>query len=84
MAINTYATLVAAIEEWLARDGDATLSARIPDFITLAESKFNRTLFIPQMEKRATADVDTASDEPEFITLPSDFQTMRRIRLPLS
>ena len=81
MAINTYATLVAAIEEWLARDGDTTLSARIPDFITLAESKFNRTLFIPQMEKRATADVDTASDEPEFITLPSDFQTMRRVRL---
>ena len=81
MAINTYSTLVTAIEEWIARDGDTTLSARVPDFITLAESKFNRTLFVPQMEKRSTALVDIASDEPEFITLPSDFQTMRRVRL---
>lgn len=81
MAIDTYATLVSAIEEWLARDGDMVLSARVPDFITLAEAKFNRMLFVQQMEKRATADVDISSDEPEFITLPSDFQTMRRVRL---
>ena len=81
MAINTYATLVTAIEEWIARDGDTTLTARVPDFITLAEAKFNRTLFFPQMEKRSTALVDTGSAEPEFITLPSDFQTMRRVRL---
>lgn len=81
MAINTYATLVTAATEWLARDQDATLIARIPDFITLCEAKLNRTLFVPQMETRSTSIVDTTDDEPEFITLPSDFQTMRRIRL---
>lgn len=81
MAINTYATLVSAVTEWLARDQDTTLIARIPDFITLAEAKFNRVLLHPKMESRSTALVDTTDDEPEFITLPSDFQTMRSVRL---
>lgn len=81
MAINTYATLVTAVTEWLARDQDATLIARIPDFITLFEAKVNRTLFVPQMETRSTTTISTATTEPEFISLPSDFQTMRRIRL---
>lgn len=81
MAINTYATLVTAVTEWLARDQDATLISRIPDFIVLAEAKFNRELFVRQMETRSTADVDTSSNEPEFISLPSDFQSMRRVRL---
>lgn len=81
MAINTYATLVSAITEWLARDQDATLIARIPDFITLAEAKFNRELFVRQMEQRSTATINTVTTDPEFISLPSDFQSMRRIRL---
>lgn len=81
MAINTYATLITAATEWLARDQDSTLIARIPDFITLREAQFNRTLFVPQMETRSTTTVDTTDTEPEFITLPTDFQTMRRIRL---
>lgn len=81
MAINTFATLVTAATEWLARDQDATLIARIPDFITLFEAKVNRNLFVPQMERRSTATVDINSDEPEFVSLPDDFQTMRRVRL---
>lgn len=81
MAINTYATLITAATEWLARDQDATLIARIPDFMTLFEAKINRTLFVPQMEVRSTTVCDTTDDEPEFLSLPSDFQTMRRIRL---
>jgi hypothetical protein len=81
VAINTFATLVSASTEWLARDQDATLVARVPDFITLFEAKVNRTLFVPQMETRSTAVVDTTSTEPEFISLPTGFQTMRRIRL---
>lgn len=78
MAINTYITLTAAIAEWLARDD---LTARIPDFVMLAEAKINRTLLHPGMEVRATSAVDTTSAEPEFVSLPSDFQTMRRVRL---
>ncbi len=81
MTIATYTQLQAAVTEWLARDQDATLIARIPTFIQFAEAKFNRELFVRQMETRATALVDMLSTEPEFISLPSDFQSMRRIRL---
>jgi hypothetical protein len=81
MAINTYATLVTAAGEWLARDNDATLVARVPDFITLCEAKLNRLVQHTAMEARSTAIVTLANDEPEFISLPSDFQTMRRIRI---
>jgi hypothetical protein len=80
VAINTYATLVTAVTEWLARE-DATLVARVPDFITLAEAKFNRTLFHPRMETRTILTVDTGATAPEFLDLPTDFQTMRSIRL---
>lgn len=79
--IVDYASLQTAVTEYLARDQDATLIARIPSFIQLAEAKFNRQLFVRQMEQRATAVVNLASSEPEFISLPSDFQSMRRVRL---
>jgi hypothetical protein len=69
------------VTEYLARDQDTTLIARIPTFVQLAEAKFNRQLFVRQMESRATALTDTTSSEPEFISLPADFQSMRRIRV---
>lgn len=78
MSISTYSELKTAVANWLARDD---LTDRIPEFITLAEAKFNRDLRGNLMEKRSTTSVDLGSDEPEFITLPSNFQTMRRIRL---
>ena len=46
MAINTYGTLQTAVANWLDRDD---LSARIPEFISLAEAIFNRTLRIRAM-----------------------------------
>ena len=79
--IVDFASLQAAVTEYLARDQDTTLISRIPTFIQLAEAKFNRQLFIRQMEQRATALVDPGSSEPEFISLPADFQSMRRVRL---
>lgn len=78
MSLTTYVNLQAAIASYLARDD---LTSYIPDFITLFEAKMNRSLFVRQMETRATTSVDTTDDEPEFITLPSDFQSMRRVRL---
>ena len=78
MAISNYVELQSAVASWLARD-DLTL--RIPEFITLCEAKLNRNLFVRQMETRSTTSCDTTDDEPEFISLPDDFQTMRRIRL---
>lgn len=74
-------SLQAAMTEYLARDQDTTLIARIPTFIQFAEAKFNRQLFVRQMERRSTALTDATSSEPEFISLPSDFQSMRRVRL---
>lgn len=80
--IVDYASLQAAVTEYLARDQDGILVARIPTFIQLFEAKMNRSLFVRQMELRATALADpSSSSEPEFISLPSDFQTMRRVRL---
>lgn len=79
--IVDYASLQSAVIEYLARDQDTTLIARIPTFVQLAEAKFNRQLFVRQMEQRATALVDSGSSEPEFISLPADFQSMRRVRL---
>jgi len=79
--IVDFTSLQNAVTEYLARDQDATLIARIPSFIQLAEAKFNRQLFVRQMESRAIAVVDLTSSEPEFIALPADFQSMRRVRL---
>lgn len=79
--IVDYASLQSAVTEYLARDQDVTLISRIPTFIQLAEAKFNRQLFVRQMEQRATALVNLSSSEPEFISLPADFQSMRRVRL---
>jgi len=81
VTIASYSDLVTAVTEWLAREEDATLIARIPTFIQLTEAKLNRELFCRQMENRATTSVDTGSTEPEFISLPDDFQSMRRVRL---
>lgn len=80
--ITDYDSLVTAVTEYLAREEDTTLIARIPSFIQLTESKLNRELFVRQMENRATTTVDTSTSEPEFISLPDDFQSMRRVRLP--
>jgi len=78
MALANYTDLTSAIAGWLARDD---LTSRIPDFVTLAEAKFNRVLLHPQMETRSTLTVDTGAASPEFLDLPSDFQTMRSVRL---
>lgn len=78
MSFESYSALQAEIGDYLARND---LTAKIPTFIRLAEAKFNRSLFVRQMEQRATALVYPDSDEPEYISLPLDFQSMRRVRL---
>lgn len=78
MSFDSYTNLQAEIADYLARDD---LTAKIPSFITLTEAKMNRELFVRQMEQRSTAIINTSSDEPEFVSLPDDFQSMRRIRI---
>lgn len=59
---------------WLSRTGDVNLTALFPDFITLAESKFNRGLRTRQMETATS--LTPASG---VCTLPADYLELRRI-----
>jgi hypothetical protein len=79
MAISNYTELLAAGSNWLG--GREDLISRFPEFVVLCEAKLNRELFVRQMETRSTTAADTTDAEPEFISLPDDFQSMRRIRL---
>lgn len=79
--VTDYTTLQTVVVEYLARDQDTTLIARVPTFIQMFEAKMNRELFIRQMEQRSVTTVDITTSEPEFISLPTDFQSMRRVRL---
>lgn len=65
MALGNYGELKAAIADWLIRDD---LSVRIPEFIRMAEARFNRELRTRQMMRRATADINT-----HFFPLPRDW-----------
>lgn len=74
MAITTYTELKAAVADWLNRDD---LTAQIPDFISLAEARFNRTLRVREMITRRKT-VTTVG----FITVPSDFVETYQLQLP--
>jgi len=71
--MNTYAELRSTIADYLNRDD---LTAVIPTFIKLAESKFNRKLRVRQMIKRATATIDTA-----FFAPPGDWLENKEFQL---
>lgn len=65
MALNTYSALKTSIAGWLNRED---LTAQIPDFISLAEARFNRELRVNAMLRRFSATVSTA-----YIQLPDDW-----------
>jgi hypothetical protein len=79
--ITDYTSLQTAVVEYLARDQDTTIIARVPSFIQMTEAKLNRMLFVRQMEQRSSAAVTAGGTDSEFILLPSDFQSMRRVRI---
>lgn len=70
MAITNYSELQTAVTSW---SNSAIPSAIIPDLITLAEARFNRTLYLPQSETSATL---TAA---ATIALPNDFRQLRNL-----
>lgn len=74
MAITNYSSLQASIADWLNRQD---LSAVIPDFITMAEARFNRTLRTRDMIKRQTA---TTSNQ--FVPMPLDFLETYQLEMP--
>jgi hypothetical protein len=65
MAIYTYSELKTAVADWLNR---ADLTAAIPNFIQLAEAKFNRELRTRQQVKRAYATLTG-----QYIQIPTDW-----------
>ena len=76
MAIGTFAELKTATANWLDR---SDLTARIPEFITLAEARFNRILRTRDMETVSTA-ISTAAGTREY-SLPTGFVQMKGFHL---
>ncbi len=78
MAINSYSTLKTAVSNWLDRDD---LTDRLPEFISLAESTFNRVLRIRAMETTVSDTTPSGSKED---ALPTGYLQMREIHLTTS
>jgi hypothetical protein len=77
MAITTYAQLQTAGANWLDR---TDLTARIPEFIELAEANFNRVIRQPDM----VAKDDAFSLASQYTTLPTDTLEITRIVVDVS
>ena len=78
MAIGTYAELQTAVANWLDRDD---LTARIPEFIALAEARFNRVLRLRSMEAKYTA--NTVASQRN-LALPASYIQMRNFQVNTS
>jgi len=78
MAIGTYAELQTAVANWLDRDD---LTDRIPEFIVLAESRFNRVLRLRSMEAKYTANTVAAQRN---LALPTSYIQMRNFQVNTS
>ena len=76
MAIGTFAQLKTASANWLDR---SDLTDRIPEFISLAEARFNRVLRIRDMETVSTA-ISTVAGTREY-DLPTGFVQMKEFHL---
>ena len=76
MAISTFAELKTATANWLDR---SDLTDRIPEFIALAEARFNRILRIRDMETVSTASSTTGGTR-EY-SLPTGFVQMKEFHL---
>ncbi len=66
MAITTYSELQSSIADWLNRDD---LTSVIPDFITLSEAQYNRSIRHRSMIVRSRADIDArySATPPDWI-----------------
>jgi hypothetical protein len=78
MAISTYSELQTAVANWLDRDD---LTARIPEFIALAEARFNRVLRLRSMEAKYTA--NTVASQRN-LALPAGYIQMRNFQVNTS
>ena len=72
--ISTYSELQTSVTSWLSRTNDTASIALYPDFITLAEAKFNRSLRTREMEASATVAASNG-----VVALPTDYLEIRRL-----
>lgn len=70
MAIATYTQLKTALETWLSRSGDGTISGNAADFVTLAEARIKRDI---PMRVMLTTTTLTGTIGSRAVALPSDF-----------
>ena len=75
MALSTFTELKDAVADWLDR---SDLTARIPDFIALAEARISRELRIRPMEVRS---IMYTSSGQKYFNLPGGYLQMRNIQL---
>lgn len=75
MALSTFTELKDAVADWLDR---SDLTARIPDFIALAEARISRDLRIRPMEVRS---IMYTSSGQKYFNLPGGYLQMRNIQL---
>ena len=75
MALGTFTELKDAIADWLDR---SDLTARIPDFITLAEARVNRDVRIRPMEVRSS--METTAGQ-RYFNLPGGYLQMRNMQI---
>lgn len=74
MAITSYSELQTAVGNWLNRDD---LTARIPEFIELAEARFNRQIRAPDMLTRD----DSFTVDSRYEDLPTGFIELARFSI---
>ncbi len=74
MAINTFGTLKTAVGNWLDR---SDLTARIVEFVALAETRINQELRTRENEKR----INNTTISTEFFDIPANFMEMRNFQI---
>lgn len=75
MAITTYTELKTAVANWMDR---TDLTARIPEFIALAEAQMFRRLRTTRSLARSTATISTSD---EFSSVPTDLLEIKALKL---
>ena len=73
MALSNYTELQASVADFLNR---SDLTSVIPDFFTLSEADFNRSIRVREMSVRTRGPIDG-----QYVKLPPDFLEMRNIEL---
>lgn len=75
MSLSNYTDLVASVASWMNR---TDLTAVIPDFVTIAESRIARDL---RLRKQITSSTLTTSTTTRAVTLPSGFLEFSSINI---